>query len=98
MKRNTKQLESIKKTVLPVLERNDVVQAGIFGSYARSEAKRGSDVDMLVKFKGRKSLLDLVGLKLELEEKLKRTVDIVEYSTIKPLLRKIILGEEVRIL
>jgi len=42
--------------------------------------KRGSDIDVLVEFKGEKSLLDLVGLKLELEEALGREVDVVEGS------------------
>ena len=32
----------------------------IVGSYARVEAKQESDIDILVKFSGRKSLLDLV--------------------------------------
>lgn len=45
-----------------------------------------------------KSLLDLVGLKLELEEKLKRKIDIAEYSAIHPLLKDRILKEQVRIL
>jgi predicted nucleotidyltransferase len=41
------------------------------------------------------SLLDFVGIKLEIEEKLGRKVDLVEYSTIKPLLKENILKEEV---
>lgn len=34
----------------------------IFGSYARVEAKPESDIDVLVEFSGRTSLLDLVGI------------------------------------
>jgi len=44
------------------------------------------------------SSLDFVGLKLEIEEALGRKVDLVEYSTIKPLLRERILKEQVEIL
>jgi len=44
------------------------------------------------------SLLDFVGLKLEIEEALGRKVDLVEYSTIKPLLKERILNEQVVIL
>jgi len=90
-------IRELKKLIVPVLKRNDVVRAGIFGSFARGEAKKKSDVDILIKFRGRKSLLDLVGIKLELEEKMKRRVDLVEYSVIHPLLKEKILKEEVRI-
>ena len=94
----TKELAEIKKIAVPVLRRNSVVRAGIFGSFARGEAKKGSDIDILIEIKAKKfSLLDLVGLELELKEKLKRKVDLVEYSTIHPLLKDRILREEVPI-
>jgi len=44
------------------------------------------------------SLLDYIGIKLELEEALKMKVDLVEYETIKPLIREKILNEQVAIL
>ncbi len=91
-------LQKIIKQSLPVLKRNGVVKAGIFGSYARGEQKKNSDVDFLVKIKKRISLLDFVGIKLELEEKLGKKVDLVEYDTVKPLIKEEIFKEEVRIL
>lgn len=92
-------LMDLKKKVVPILKRNKVVKAGIFGSFATGEAKRDSDIDILIEVKAKKfSLLDLVGLELELKEKLKRKVDLVEYSTIHPLLKERILREEVPIL
>jgi len=45
-----------------------------------------------------RSLLDFIGLKLELEQELGRNVDLVEYSTLKPLIKKYILKEEVPVL
>lgn len=92
MKRN---IEEIKDKIVPVLKRHDVVRAALFGSFVRGEAKKGSDIDILVEFKGEKSLLDLVALKLELEDLLRREVDVVEYSTIHPLLKERILKEQV---
>ena len=91
-------VEEIRDRVVPALRRNDVVRAGVFGSFVRGEMKEGSDIDVLVEFKGEKSLLDLVALKLELEKVLGREVDVVEYSTIHPLLREKILREQVVVL
>ena len=44
------------------------------------------------------SLLDVVGIELELESALGRHVDLVEYAAIKPLVRERILADELRIL
>jgi len=98
MKINDKKLQQIAKVAVPILKRNGVVKAGIFGSYARGEAKKKSDVDLLVKTKKNMGLLEFAGLKVKLEEKLHRKVDLVEYETIKPLIKKEILADEVRIL
>ena len=83
-----------KKEIVPILKRQGVVRAAFFGSFARGEAKNKSDIDMLVKFKGEKSLLDVVGLRFELEKKLGRKVDILTYNSIHPLLRDSILKEQ----
>ena len=56
------------------------------------------DIDILIEFKGKKSLLDLAGLKIELEEKLKRKVDVLTYDSLHPLLKEHILAEQVEIL
>jgi predicted nucleotidyltransferase len=53
-----------------------------------------SDIDILVEIEKDISLLDFVGLKLELEDALNRKVDLVEYSTIKPLIRERILSQQ----
>jgi len=90
-------LKEIEK-IIPVLKRHDVVRAGLFGSFARGEARRKSDVDILIEFDGKRSLLDLARLEIELENKLKRKVDVLTYNSIRPLLREKIMKEEVRIL
>ena len=78
-------LKEIERSIVPVLKKHDVVRASLFGSIVRAKAGKGSDIDVLVEFKGKKSLLDLVSLKLELEEKLRREVDLAEYSAVHPL-------------
>ncbi len=87
-------VESIKKEIIPILERQGVNKAAVFGSVARGEAKDTSDIDLLVNLEEGKSLFDLVGLKLELEEKLKRRVDVVTYNGINRHLKDLILKEQ----
>lgn len=87
-------LEEIKVKIIPVLRRYDVKKAAIFGSYAKGEEKEDSDIDILVEFKGEKSLLDLAGLKIELEETLKRKTDVLTYNSLHPLLKDKILQEQ----
>ena len=92
------QIEEIKKTILPILKRYGVRRASIFGSVVRGEATENSDIDILVEIRSNISLLDFVGLKLELEEVLGRKVDLGEYDAIKPIIRDRILNEQVAIL
>ena len=91
-------IAKIKQKILPILLRYGVTGVGLFGSYVRGEMREDSDIDIVVKIEKDISLLDFVGLKLEIEEVLGRKVDLVEYNTIKPLLRERILKEQVVIL
>ena len=86
--------QAIKNKILPILKRQGVIRAAVFGSAARGEMTKKSDIDLLVKLGKNKTLLDLVGLKLELEDKLGRNVDIVSYGGIHPLLKDIILKDQ----
>lgn len=96
--RDTRAIEGIRETIRPVLRRHGIKRAGIFGSVVRGEATPESDVDILVELDEQASLLDFIGIKLELEDVLGRRVDLGQYAAIKPGLRERILREEVRIL
>ena len=91
-------IEEVKRKILPILKKYEVTKAGIFGSVARGEETKKSDIDILVEINTRMSLLDFVGLKLELEDALGMPVDLGEYSAIKPIVKEQILSEEVAIL
>ena len=80
------------------MKKYKIKKAGIFGSYSRGEQKGGSDIDILIQRPEGMSLFDLSGLKIELEEALKRNVDIVTYKYIHPLIRDSVLEDEVKIL
>lgn len=80
--------------MIPIFKRQGVTKAAFFGSFARGEENKRSDIDILVNLKKNKTLLDLVGLKLELEEELGRKVDVLTYNGINHLLKDIILNEQ----
>ena len=91
-------IDEIKSKIIPILKLYGVKKAAIFGSVVRGEAESDSDVDILVEIESNMSLLDFVGLTIEIEETLGRKIDLVEYSTIKPLIKERILSEQVVIL
>ncbi|MCK9186313.1 nucleotidyltransferase family protein [Candidatus Gracilibacteria bacterium] len=82
------------KQIIPILKSQEVLKASIFGSFARGDNTENSDIDILVKLKKSKTLFDLIGLKIALEEKLDKKVDVLTYESINPLLKKIILQEQ----
>lgn len=92
-----KELIKIKPKILYVLKKYGVKQAGIFGSYARGDQKKNSDIDILIKPPNNMGL-GFVGLQQELEEKLGKKVDLVSYNGLSPYLKKYILLGEVKIL
>jgi len=99
IKKENKEIEKIKSKIIGILKKNKVVKAGIFGSYARGEQKKDSDIDIAVEINDKNmSLLGFIRLINILQEILKRKVDLVEYRAIKPRIKDSILNEEVRII
>ncbi len=91
-------VDFIRSRILPVFKKYNVKRAGIFGSVARGEDNIQSDVDILIELDDNLSLFDYIRMKLEIEEILGKSVDLVEYNTIKPSIKNKILEEEIRIL
>jgi predicted nucleotidyltransferase len=92
------EIKEIADKILPILKRYGVSKAALFGSLVRGDVAEKSDLNILVEIEKDISLLDFVGLKLELEEILGRKVDLVEYCTLKPIIRERVLREQVPIL
>ena len=97
MKKN--KINRIKKPIIDILKKHKIRKAGIFGSYARGEEKKNSDIDILIDVGGRKfSLLDLVSLEMELEKKMGKKIDLLTYAGINSHLKEYILKDEVKII
>lgn len=92
------ELDKLKLKIAEILKKNNIKKAGIFGSYARGDFKKNSDIDILIMPKKNMSLLDISGLKIELEDNLNKKVDLVSYKYIHPLLKEKILKSEVKII
>ena len=69
-------------------EQYGILDIGVFGSVARDEVRKDSDVDVVVHI-SKPDLFMLVGIKNELEERLHCSVDIVTYrKNMNPYLKK----------
>lgn len=79
--------------MVEIFRQHDVARAGIFGSFARGEATDQSDIDFLVEFSKKKSLLQLVAFERELSHALGRKVDVQTKAAISPYLRDRILQD-----
>ncbi len=91
-------IAGLKSKIISVLRQHDVIHAAIFGSFARGEEREDSDLDILVELGEGKSLLDLVALKLDLEELLERKIDVVTHNALHPAIKERVLEEQVAII
>ena len=88
--------KAIANNVIPILKRHGALRASVFGSFATQTERPDSDLDLRIELPPGKSYFDFVRLKLELEETLKRKVDLVTYKTkLHPTVLKGILKEEI---
>ncbi len=85
-------IERHRTAILRVARRHGVESVAVFGSRARDEAGPSSDVDLLVRFEPGRTLLDVVALKIELEELLGCPVDLVTDGALSPYLRERVLA------
>ncbi len=88
-------LEEKRGEILRIASEHGAREVRVFGSVARGEADRESDIDFLVELEPGRSLLDLGGLQMELESLLGRRVDVVTARGLKARIRERVLREAV---
>jgi predicted nucleotidyltransferase len=72
-----------KAEILRVAEVHGARNIRVFGSVVRGDNRDDSDVDLLVEFEEGKTLFDLIGLKLDLQNLLGATVDVVTPNSLR---------------
>jgi len=75
--KNILTLKQIKSIIKPILNRHGITDINLFGSYSRGEATTKSDIDIYCNKGNIRTLVDMGGLRNELENALKKKVDIV---------------------
>jgi hypothetical protein len=87
-------IEILKKNEESIRQKYGVRQIGIFGSFARGEAREGSDVDVIVEFREEAENFDnYIELKYFLQGVFDKDVDLVTADALRPQLKDDILRE-----
>ena len=84
-----------REEILQIAEKYGARTVRIFGSVARGEADVASDLDLLVEMEPGRSLLDLGGLLMELQDLLGCRVDVVTEKGLRERIRDRVLKEAV---
>jgi uncharacterized protein len=90
-------ISELRKLQPELRKRYPINEISVFGSYVRGEQTEASDLDVLVDLGGPITLIDLVGLELELSEELGLRVDLAMKDALKPRIEKRILAEAVTV-
>jgi uncharacterized protein len=88
-------LKAYREEILRIAAQYGAYNVRVFGSVARGEAKPDSDVDFLIEFEPKRTLLDQIALMQSLEELLGRKVDLTEPETLHECIKERVLEEAV---
>jgi predicted nucleotidyltransferase len=97
MKTKTTSIQKIKRILLShkqdLLDKYGVREIGIFGSFAREENRKNSDIDILVELEKPMGFFKFIRLEREVSELLGAKVDLVTKNALKPHIGQRILAE-----
>lgn len=88
-------LQRNRAEVLRLAAKYGATDVRVFGSVARGEADESSDIDLVVRMTPGRSLFDLGGLLMDLQDLLGRRVDIVSERGLRPRMKERVLREAI---
>ena len=86
-------LDFLKTHKQEMHERFGVTQIGLFGSYARGDAREDSDIDLAIELEGDRLFRKFFALELFLKTRLNKEIDLGIASALKPIVRDSIAKE-----
>ena len=92
---NSQLLSENRQEILALAQQYGAKNVRVFGSVARGEDDEQSDIDFLVEMEPTRSLFDLGGFMMSLQELLGRPVDVVTENGLKMRIRERVLQEAV---
>jgi predicted nucleotidyltransferase len=90
-------MDTITDTINAILKKYGVKKAALFGSYARGDFDKNSDIDILIEPPQHMGI-EFIALKQDLEDGLHKKVDLVSYNGINKYLKKHILAHQTQLL
>ena len=90
-------IDEIKSIAAPIAKQHGVAALYLFGSYARGEATSASDLDFRIEKGELRSLLQLAGFQLDLENSFSKKLDVLTTQMLTPQFLSSIRLEEVLI-
>ena len=89
------EIDTIKAIIRPIAIEYGVKKIYLFGSFAKGTANENSDIDLLIEKGKPMSLLKISGFRQDVEEKMKRSVDVVTTAGIEAEFKMAIQGTEI---
>ena len=86
-------LHEKREDILRVASRRGATNIRVFGSVARGESDANSDIDLLVDLEPGRSIFDLGGLLMDLQDLLGQKVDVVTERGLRERIRERVLQE-----
>ena len=82
-----------REQILRIAAKHGASNVRVFGSFARGDARPDSDVDFLIDLEPGRSLLDMSGLLIDLQDLLGRKVDLGTDRSLRPRIKERVLHE-----
>jgi len=90
-----KTLREKRDQILAIARQHGARNVRVFGSIARGEGKRDSDLDVLLELEPGRSLLDIIAIKQDLEDLLNTKVDVLTEAAVSPYIRDQVLRQAI---